>query len=324
LNVIEFKRVSKNYKRYIQSTSLKSVLKELIKREYKNVYALKNVNFEIEKGEKVALLGPNGSGKSTTMKLLSGILTPTTGHLLVNNHVPYKRSKSFLKEISLIMGQKTQLWWDLPAMDTFLLMKYIYEIPESEFQERLKFLLGGFQIEHLINIQVRKLSLGERMKMEIISMLLHNPKVLLLDEPTIGLDFNAQKSIRKMLNEYNTKFNTTIILTSHYLNDITSLCDRVLVLNKGELIFDGSLEKLKADFTCYLKVTLKFSEPNSINWKEISEKTFIENDKIIIQITKNKLFQVLELAKQTSLEEFFVEEPSIEDSLIGLFDHHTL
>ena len=318
-SIIEFSEITKTYTRYSQADSILGVLKEFFNRKYIKINAIKQITLNIKPGEKIGLLGPNGSGKSTTMKILSGILTPSAGEVMVNGFIPYKREKEFLKNIGLIMGQKSQLWWDLPAMDTFLLMKEIYEIPENDFYKRLDILVEGLKIKHLLNIQVRRLSLGERMKMEIISMLLHNPSILLLDEPTIGLDYDAQNSIISMLNKYNDDFNTTIILTSHYLKDVANLCNRIIVLNHGEIIFDGSLDKLKQEFVCYLKLTLKFEKPNNINWKKLGKLQSYSDNKAIIQIPKNKLFKTLEVIKN-HVNEFLIEEPSIEEALNELFE----
>lgn len=318
--MIKLENVTKTYKRHVQSTSILAILNDIFKRKYITVNALNKITFNIEPGEKVGLLGPNGSGKTTTMKLLSGILKPTTGQIEIDGYRPFLRNKEFLKRISLIMGHKSQLWWDLPALDTFLLLKEIYEIPNAAFNDRLEYLVDGFNISKLLNIQVRKLSLGERMKMEIISMLLHNPNILLLDEPTIGLDFEAQLAIRTMLNNYNKQFKTTMLLTSHYLADVTNLCNRVIVLSKGNIIYDGTLENLKYEFTSYLNLTIKDPNLNPEIFSNLGKLINHKDNKINLQIPRNNLPYILETLKQNNFYEFLIEEPPIEDAIKGLFD----
>lgn len=223
-------------------------LKSLITPNKKTVQALKSVSFTIKQGELVGFIGPNGAGKTTTLKILSGLLYPSSGFVQVINYDPWDRNPKFLKQISLVMGQKNQLWWDLPARDTFELNKAIYEIPDGRYKETLEELVKILEVEKLLNTQVRRLSLGQRMRLELIAALLHKPKVLFLDEPTIGLDVVAQQKIRDFIYDYNKRYSATIILTSHNMDDLADLAKRVIVINKGEILFDGNLSDLISKF----------------------------------------------------------------------------
>lgn len=257
---IHVKDLKKIYTAHKKAPGLLNSLKSIVKREKIEVPAVKGVSFDIEQGELVGFLGPNGAGKTTTLKMLSGILYPTSGEATVLGHVPWKREKEYQKQFSLVMGQKNQLWWDLPAMDSFHLNKVIYEVPDEQFHETVSHLSELLAVADVLDIQVRKLSLGQRMKCELIAALLHQPKVLFLDEPTIGLDVVSQQTIREFILEYNRKFNTTIILTSHYMDDVEALCDRVIIIDKGDLVFDDALESLLSDYTTHKILRLTFTE----------------------------------------------------------------
>ena len=235
-------------------------IKSLISRKYEKVKAVDEISFQIEEGELVGFIGPNGAGKTTTLKCLSGLLYPTSGEVSVLGFTPFQREHAYLKQIALVMGQKNQLWWDLPVYDTFLLNKEIYEISDQKFEEVVSRLSGLLDVEHLLKIQVRKLSLGERMKMELIASLIHSPKVLFLDEPTIGLDVIMQKNLREFIKEYNKKFGATIILTSHYMKDVEALCKRVIIINFGKILYDGLLSELIKKFAPYKLITVIFAQ----------------------------------------------------------------
>jgi len=209
-----------------------------------NHLILDNVSFEVKKDDTLAIIGPNGAGKTTTLKMLSGILYPTSGEVEVLGYLPSERKKEFLKQYALVMGQKSQLWWDLPPMEGFLLNKEIYEVEEKKFKESVGYLSEILGVEKVLKIPLRKLSLGQRMKCELIAALLHDPKILFLDEPTIGLDVVVQKKIRAFLKQYNIEKNTTLILTSHYMDDVQELCKRIIVINSGQIVYDGSLRQL--------------------------------------------------------------------------------
>ena len=241
---IEVRNLSKTYEYYRKQQGLLGSLQSLFYRKRLYAQAVKNISFSIEPGELIGFLGPNGAGKTTTLKMLSGILHPTNGQVHVLGHIPSKREKIYQKQFALVMGQKNQLIQDLPAIETFIVNKEIYEIPDKEFHQNLEELVNLFAIEKILDIQVRKLSLGQRMKCELVAALLHKPKILFLDEPTIGLDVVAQKNIRDFIKRYNEQKKATIILTSHYMEDIKELCQRVIIMNLGEIVYDGKLDDL--------------------------------------------------------------------------------
>ncbi len=233
-------------------------LKALFKRTYTPIDAVKNINFSIEQGEIVGFIGPNGAGKTTTLKMLSGLLFPTNGTLSVAGYTPYERDHDFLKKISLVMGQKNQLFWDLPAVDTFTLQKQLYGISDDQYEANLDVLVDMLDARDFIQQQVRKLSLGQRMKCELIAALIYNPSIVFLDEPTIGLDVVTQKKLRSFIKNYNKQYNATIILTSHYMADVQELCERVIVINNGSLGYDGSLADLVHTYASHKTITLVF------------------------------------------------------------------
>lgn len=248
MNIIQTEQLSKKYQFYRKEPGLKGTLKSLVYRKKHYAEAVKNISLEIKEGELVGFLGPNGAGKTTFLKMLSGILYPSSGVVTVLGYNPQKRNKNFKRQFGIVMGQKDQLVKTLPAMDNFLLFKEFYDISDKQFKENVDELVGLLNISHILDIQVRKLSLGERMKCELVASLLHNPKVLFLDEPAIGLDVLAQKNIRDFIKKYNEKRKTTIILTSHYMEDIKELCDRVIIINHGTVIYDGKLNKLISQY----------------------------------------------------------------------------
>ncbi len=230
-------------------------------RQYTYVKAVDDVSFQIRHGEIIGFLGPNGAGKTTTLKVLSGLLYPTAGDVSVLGFTPYRREKSFLRQITLIMGQKNQLMWDLPAGDSFLVNKAIYEIPDDEYERTLGELDEMLNLRPLLTKQVRKLSLGERMKCELAAALLHRPTVLFLDEPTIGLDVTTQAKIREFIAEYNRRYGATILLTSHYMADVTALCDRIIVIHHGHILYDGNLRSLVEQLAPYKVLRVTFRSP---------------------------------------------------------------
>ncbi len=242
--IIELQHLKKYFKVYKKEAGLWGSIKSLWHREYEEVKAVDDVSFTINQGEIVGFIGQNGAGKTTTLKVLSGLLYPTEGEVSVLGYNPWDRKPEFQKQFALVMGQKNQLWWDLPAMETFLLNQAIYEIPEAQFKKTLSSLIELLDVKDIVNIQVRKLSLGQRMKCELIAALLHNPKVLFLDEPTIGLDVVMQKVLRDFILTYNKEFGATIILTSHYMDDVKELCERAIIIDHGHKIFDGQLQDI--------------------------------------------------------------------------------
>jgi ABC-2 type transport system ATP-binding protein len=241
--------LSKTYSVSKKQPGLLGSLKGLIKPVYEEKQAVKNVSFVIDEGELVGFIGPNGAGKTTTLKMLSGLLYPTSGSVRVLGFDPWVREYDFLRQISLVMGQKNQLWWDLPAIESFNLARDIYDIPLATYKKTLKELVSMLEIEDVLNVQVRKLSLGQRMKAELVAALIHSPKILYLDEPTIGLDVVMQQSMRQFLKEYNQKGDGSIILTSHYMDDVKELCKRVIIIDQGSILYDGLLADVIAKFS---------------------------------------------------------------------------
>lgn len=253
--IINVANLSKSFKQYKKEPGLLGSLKSFFYREYVEIKAVESINFKIDKGEFVGFIGSNGAGKTTTLKCLSGLLYPSSGTVEVMGENPWNRKKSFLKKISLVMGQKNQLWWDLPAIDSFLLNKSIYEISDNDFKKKLDELINLLELEDIIEYQVRKLSLGERMKCELLSALLHSPEVLFLDEPTIGLDVVMQQKLRNFFKEYNEHYRTTVILTSHYMEDVKELCKRVIVINSGQIVYDGLLKDLINKYATFKNIS---------------------------------------------------------------------
>jgi len=247
-NTVIVEHLVKNFEVVEKKGGFLDGLKNLVSPQKKLVEALKNISFSISQGELVGFIGPNGAGKTTTLKVLSGLLYPTSGFTQVLGYAPWDRKPDYLKQISLVMGQKNQLWWDLPAIETFKLNKAIYELPDSVYKKNLEELVDLMDAKNLLYTQVRRLSLGQRMKLELIASLLHKPKILFLDEPTIGLDVVAQQKVRDFIFDYNRRYKATIILTSHNMEDLMDLAKRVIVINKGEIMFDGNLKELINEF----------------------------------------------------------------------------
>jgi ABC-2 type transport system ATP-binding protein len=258
--IIQATDLTKIYRVFQKKEGLLGAVRGLFRREYKEVRAVDGVSFTIEPGEMVAFLGPNGAGKTTTLKMLSGLIYPTSGSAQVLGFVPWERADAFRRRFSLVMGQKNQLWWDLPAADSFQLHREIYSLPASDFERTLGELTEMFGVKELTRQPVRELSLGERMKMELIAALLHQPQLLLLDEPTIGLDVVAQVTIQKCLKDYNALRGVTMLLTSHYMRDVEALCSRVLVITHGKVVYDGPLSGITEQFGRSKLVKLQFAE----------------------------------------------------------------
>ncbi|MDR2532366.1 MAG: ABC transporter ATP-binding protein [Oscillospiraceae bacterium] len=247
MQIIKVENLKKHYDYYQKDQGLKNSLKNVIKRKKLVKEAVNEISFNVEAGEIVGFIGPNGAGKTTTLKVLSGILFPTSGIATVGGFTPWERKKAFKMGFSIVMGQKTQLNWDLPAVESFNLNKCIYEVDDAQYRKTVEELTELLEVKPLLKTQVRRLSLGERMKMELIAALIHEPKIIFLDEPTIGLDFVSQKIIRDFIRRYNEETGATILLTSHYMNDIESLCKRAIIINEGHIAFDGNLADIERD-----------------------------------------------------------------------------
>ena len=253
MNAISVKNLNKVFTYYEKKEGFQHSLKNLLVRKQKTKEAVKNISFDIDSGDIIGFLGPNGAGKTTTLKMLSGILYPTSGEVHVLGYCPWKRQKEFKMKYSMVLGQKSQLWPDLPASETFRLNQYIYEVDERKCKMLLDELTEYLDVKHLLNVQVRRLSLGERMKLELIASLIHSPQLIFLDEPSIGLDLVSQKKIRSFIRYWNEQYKTTVMITSHYMKDIEDLCERVIVINGGEKLYDGSLSDVNYMFK-YIKI----------------------------------------------------------------------
>ena len=310
MSIISVSRLQKYYQIHKKEPGLVGSLRSLLNRKYEEVRAVDGISFEIQEGELVGFIGPNGAGKTTTLKCLSGLLYPTAGAVRVLNFNPWDRKPDFLKQISLVMGQKNQLWWDLPPTETFILNKEIYEVPQRQFRETLDELVKLLEVEDILKIQVRKLSLGQRMKCELIAALLHSPKVLFLDEPTIGLDVVMQKKMRDFIKEYNRRKKATIILTSHYMDDVKELCKRVIIIDRGRLVFDGALEEIVekyADHKVLSVVLAKEIDPKKL--EEIGEVKEFNFPKAVISVKR----EVVSVAAAELLQRFPVADLNIEE-----------
>lgn len=317
---IKVSNLSKSYSYYEKDVGFIHSLKNLIKRKTLIKEAVRNISFEIEQGEIVGFLGPNGAGKTTTLKMLSGILFPTSGEATVLGYVPWERKKALKKQFSIVMGQKQQLWWDLPANESLYLNKYIYEIEDRDFNRTLDELTELLDCKDILKIQVRRLSLGQRMKMELIAALIHRPKVIFLDEPTIGLDLISQKNIREFLKYYNQESKATIILTSHYMNDIQDLCKRSIIINKGQLVFDGDINNV-AEIVNKKQIRLEFS--NQVPEDVLSSYGKVKNYdgyKATLEIDKQEIKKVaMVLLDKLPVVDFNIEDIPIEEVISWLY-----
>lgn len=303
--MIEVKDLCKSFITHRKEPGLKGSIKSLFQREKLIKNALRNLNLSIEKGEIIGLIGANGAGKTTLVKILAGIVHPSSGDVNVFGFRPWERHNDYRRKMSLIMGQKAQVWWDLPALDSFLLLKEIYQIDNHIYKTNIDFLADTLMIKDQLKTQVRKLSLGERMKVELMAALLHRPQVIFLDEPTIGLDISAQKAVREFIKNYQHEFKPITILTSHYMEDIKELCPRIVIIKEGEFVYDGSLsavQKMLGDEK-QLTVTTKDNVLKlSIERKELANKT-------------------AELFKSNEVLDLNIQDPDIEDVIESIMKH---
>ncbi len=312
----------KYYQVHQKEPGLAGSLKSFIRRKYHDVKAVDDISFSIEPGEIVGFLGPNGAGKTTTLKVLSGLLYPTAGVARVLGFTPSERRAAFLRQITLVMGQKQQLNWDLPAMETFIVNAAIYEIPDDQFKQTLADLAELLELGPLLKKQVRKLSLGERMKCELAAALLHRPKVLFLDEPTIGLDVTMQTKIRQFVAEYNERYGATIILTSHYMADVTALCKRVIVIDHGKLLYDGDLHALAEKIAPHKLIRVEFSQAlNGQRLEDYGEVVKRRGQRAELLVPRDATSDVAaRMLAQLPIADVTIEEPPIEEVITRVFE----
>jgi len=322
---IEVKGLRKIYRVHQKPQGLMGSIRSLFRRRYKMVNAVDGITFGIETGEMVGFLGPNGAGKTTTLKVLSGLIYPTEGEVRVLGYVPWERKNAYRRQFALLMGQKNQLWWDLPASESFRLHKEIYAIEDAQFERVQGTLTELLNVKDLLNQPVRELSLGERMKMELIAALLHSPRILFLDEPTIGLDVVAQASIRRCLREYNRDQKVTVLLTSHYMQDVEALCDRVLVINHGKLIHDGPLADIVKRFARHKVVTLRFHDgawPQGFD--DLGEVVSEQRPKVTLRWPREAVAERAgRLLNRYAIDDITVEDPPIEELIGQVFGSET-
>jgi ABC-2 type transport system ATP-binding protein len=314
--------LSKTYRTYKKQDGLVGALRGLFARRYDETDAAKNVSFKIEEGEFVGFLGPNGAGKTTVLKMLSGLLVPTSGAARVLGYVPWERKANFKRQFSLVLGQKNALWWDLPARESLELNRAIYGIAESKFRRIVDELIDLLDVRDKLNVMVRELSLGERMKMELIAALIHSPKVLFLDEPTIGLDVVSQKKVRDFLRHYSEENRISTVLTSHYMQDIEELCNRVIIIDHGQVFFDGELGDIIEKFggTKLLRFTFERNSTCSFETGEVIERTATS---VKLKVPRNKVTEACRtILSSCEVHDFSVEEEPIEEIIRQVFHEH--
>ena len=316
---IHIKDLRKTYVVSQQEAGAKAALKDLVRRRRQEVRAVDGISFDLAPGEIVGFLGPNGAGKTTTLKMLAGLLHPTAGEVTVLGRVPWKRERAFLRQITLVMGQRNQLVWDIPAIHTFELNRVIYRIPTEDYRRILGELTELLDLGPLLNKPVRNLSLGERMKCEIAAALLHRPSVVFLDEPTIGLDVTMQRRIRAFITEYNRRFGATVLLTSHYMADVEALCKRVVVIHHGRLVFDGDLSVLVQQFTEHKTIVVQLGDCEA-DLKAYGEVVSCTDGHVTLRVPRSETAQITErLLADLPVVDLLIEDPPIEEVIDRVF-----
>jgi ABC-2 type transport system ATP-binding protein len=316
---VQVRDLSKTYVVPEREAGARAAFASLLRRRTREVHAVEGISFDLQPGEIVGFLGPNGAGKTTTLKMLSGLLHPSAGEAAVLGHVPWKREKAFLRQITLVMGQRNQLNWDIPAADSFELNRAIYRIPAADFRSAFDELVALLELEPLLKKPVRNLSLGERMKCEIALALLHRPRVVFLDEPTIGLDVTMQRRIRTFIADYNRRFGATVLLTSHYMADVEALCRRVIVIHEGRLLFDGELAALVQRFTAHKTIVVRLGDCEA-DLAPYGTVVSCEDGVATLRVPKEETARVTgKLLADLPIIDLTVEDPPIEDAIESVF-----
>ena len=318
---IDVRNLSKIYRVFRKREGLRASIRSLFHREYEEIHAVDGIDFKVERGEMVAFLGPNGAGKTTTLKLLSGLIFPSGGQADVLGHVPWKRENAYRRRFSLVMGQKNQLWWDLPAQESFRLHKEIYRIETAQFDRRIDELTELLEVKDLVGQPVRELSLGERMRMELIAALLHSPDLLLLDEPTIGLDVVSQRKVQQFLKYYQKERQITVLLTSHYMKDVEALCQRAIIISDGQIKHDGPLAEIVDRFSQFKVIELQFAGTKlPENLDRFGEVFDSQPPRVKIRVPKNEVPRILNrLLDSYVIEDISVEDRPLEEAMAELF-----
>jgi ABC-2 type transport system ATP-binding protein len=325
VSVIETRGLTKVYRTYRKEGGLRGSIKGLVRRKYDETRAADDVTFQIEEGELVGFLGPNGAGKTTVLKMLSGLLNPTSGDARVLGFVPWERSNEMKRQFSLVMGQKNALWWDLPAQESLELNRAIYGIERERFKKVVNGLAKLLDVQDKMNVMVRELSLGERMKMELISALIHEPRVLFLDEPTIGLDVVSQKRVREFLRLYNSEHRIVTMLTSHYMQDIEELCERVIVIDHGKIFFDGPLDAIIDRFSSAKIISLSFEESTDCDFTQFGEVVEQKPMSVQLKVPRGKVTEVArKLLESCRVTDINVQELPVEEVIRQLFGEHDI
>lgn len=322
MSFIEVNHITKTFKVAKKKSGLKEAFKSFFKRDYKIVEAVKDISFSVKKGEIVGYIGPNGAGKSTTIKILSGILTPDSGKCKIGQMTPWENRKEYVKKIGVVFGQRSQLWWDIPAEDTFDLLKDIYDIPENKYLKNKEELINKLNLKDIINVPVRQLSLGQKMRCEIAASLLHEPEILFLDEPTIGLDAVSKQLVRDFVKQINKEKKTTIILTTHDMSDIEALAKRIILIGKGQVLYDGSLKKLKNTYANKKYIKVKTKDFIDIRKKGIIKK---EKDKegynFIIDSKQLNISEFLNIiSKKIQIEDVEIDNENLDNMIINMYE----
>jgi ABC-2 type transport system ATP-binding protein len=318
--IIEIQNLAKSYRIYQKKEGLRASIRGLFRREFRDVHAVRGIDLTVEAGEFVAFLGPNGAGKTTTLKLLSGVINPTSGTAQVMGYVPWKREHAYRRRFALVMGQKNQLWWDLPAQESFRLHQQIYCIEPREFDRRRDELVDLLSVGNLLGQPVRELSLGERMKMELIAALLHAPEVLFLDEPTIGLDVIAQHNIQGFLKHYQQLRKMTVLLTSHYMKDVAALCRRVVIIAHGQIMYDGSLSGIIDRFSGHKVITLLFADVVPDGLERFGHILDNQSPKVKLRVDRTVVAESLAgLLSRHTVQDLSVEDPPLEEVIAEMF-----
>jgi ABC-2 type transport system ATP-binding protein len=325
--LIAVEGLSKSFKVAKRSTGLRQAMKALFYREHTIVPALNDISFSIHTGEIVGYIGPNGAGKSTTIKVMSGILVPDQGNCTIMGYTPWKERVPYVKNIGVVFGQRSQLWWDVPVMDSFELLRDIYKVPHQEYKQNVDLLIETLDLKNLVNSPVRQLSLGQRMRCEIAASLLHSPKILFLDEPTIGLDAVSKMAVRQFIKTMNKEKGVTVILTTHDMNDIEALADRVILIGKGSLLYDGKLTKLRSRFGAHKKITVDYRE-NSTRF-EIPGTDLLSwtPERAVMSVNTEQMMvseAITHLSAKVEIADVSIEAQPIEDIIVQLYKEYQI